>query len=179
MHTISTSAVKLALGTSLLAALLSSAMAADPAMDRAEQRAQHRQEWVRAKLERDANRLEIKASQQAAWQTYASARTALAERTFHRPAPDADAATIAKARADGAADGARKLAVLADATTKLEAVLSPEQRTTLDQIAHSAHHRGHGHHQGYREWRHGHESLQEDGQKDAVDQDQGQQAPSA
>ena len=179
MHTKSLSAIELSSAAILIAALLSSAAAADPGMDWGEQRAQHRQEWVRAKLEKDANRLEIKASQQVAWQAYASARSALTERTFSRPATDADAATIAKARADRAADGARKLAVLAEATTKLQAVLSPEQRRTLDQIAHSAHHRGHHHRHGYREWRHGHEGLQEDGQKNAIDQDQDQPAASA
>lgn len=179
MHTKSLLATKLGSGAILIAMLLGSAAAADPSMDRGEQRAQHRQEWVRAKLERDANRLEIKASQQVAWQAYASARSAFAERTFSRPAPDADAATIAKARADRAADGARKLATLADATSKLEAVLSPEQRKTLDQIVRSSHHHGHQHRHGFREWHHGHEGLQEDGQKNANDQDQEQHAPSA
>jgi hypothetical protein len=77
-------------------ATLNSAQAADAAMDRGAERAQHRQEWVRAKLDRDANRLEIKASQQAAWQEYAKARTALAERHFTKPAQDLDAAAIAK-----------------------------------------------------------------------------------
>jgi hypothetical protein len=174
MHAKSLLAARLVSGAFLAVALLSSAMAADPGMNRAEQRAQHRQQWVRVKLERDANRLEIKASQQGAWKEYASARTALADRAFARPAPDADAATIAKARAERAGDAARKLTVLADATTKLQAVLSPEQRTTFDQIAHSGHHRGHHFRHGYREWRHGHESLQDDGQKNASDQDQHQ-----
>ena len=181
MHSKSLFAAKLASGALLAVALLSSAMAADPGVNRAQQRAQHRQQWVRVRLERDANRLEIKASQQAAWKEYASARTALADRAIARPASDADAATIAKAHAERAADSARKLAVLADATTKLQAVLSPEQRTTFDQIVHSGHHRGHHHRHGYREWRHGHESVQDDGQKNAIDQDQDrdQHAPSA
>lgn len=183
MHTTSLTATKLASVAFLFVALLSSAGAADPGSDSGEQRTKHRQEWVRAKLERDANRLEIKASQQAAWQAYATARSALAERAFSRPARDADAATIAKARADRAADGARKLAVLAETTTKLQAVLSPEQRKTLDQITHASHHLGHhaGHHHrhGGRQWRHGQEGLQDDGQKNAIDRDQDQYAPSA
>jgi len=164
----------LAAATLVIAASLNSAWAADPGKDRGEQWAQHRQEWVRAKLDRDANRLEIKASQQAAWQDYAGARKALAEMTFHRPAPDADAATIAKARADRAADAARKLAVLADATTKLQGVLSPDQRKTLDQIVHKGHHR-----HGRQAWRHERHGQEGGGQKDAAEPDQNEQAPSA
>jgi len=165
----------LAATTLLIAVSSHSAWAADPSMDGAQQWAQRRQEWIHAKLERDANRLEIKASQQSAWQDYAKARSALAERSFKRPAPDADAATIAKARADGAADGARKLAVLADATAKLQAVLSPEQRKTLDQIAH----RGHRHHRhGHRAWDHERRGLEGDGQQNASEpQPNNEQAP--
>lgn len=180
MHTKSSSGAKLASGAFFFAVLLGSALAADPGLNRGEQRAQHRQEWVRVKLEKDANRLEIKASQQAAWQAYASARTAFAERAFSRPAPEADAATIAKARAERAADRARKLTVLADATTKLEAVLSPEQRSTLDQIVRSSHHRApHHYRHGNREWRHGQEGSRDEGQGNAIDHDQDQHGASA
>jgi hypothetical protein len=141
-------------------------------MDRHAQWAQHRQQWVHAKLERDANRLEIKASQQAAWQEYAKARTALAERQMMRPSQDLDAAGLAKLHADRVADAARKLAVLADATAKLEVVLSPDQRQTLDQMARHGHHRGHGHHEhghgdrggpGGHEGHEGHEGPRGDG----------------
>lgn len=139
----------------VVAASIGSALAADPPADpqappsrHAEHAAEHakmRQEWVRAKLARDANRLEITASQQAAWQGYASARSALADLRFGPPpAPDADAATIAKLRADRVADAARKLGALADATARLQAVLSPAQRTTLDQIVRDGHRHWHG-----------------------------------
>lgn len=174
------------LGTAALLAtvMVGGARAAEPGKDRAEHWAQQRQEWVRAKLDREANRLEITASQQAAWQAYAGARKALAERTLTRPAKDADAATIAKYRAERAAEGARKLTALADATVKLQAVLSPQQRETLNQIVRSGHHRhgfhGHGHHErGDRGWHHGHESLQEDGQENVSDQGPKEEAPSA
>lgn len=152
----------LAVGALALAATLSSAWAADaadgPAGARAQPRpawTQHRQDWVRAKLDNDANRLEIKASQQAAWQEYAQARTSLALRTVFKAMPDADAAAMAKMRADRAADSARKLAELADATAKLQVVLSAEQRQTLAQIAREGHCR-HGH----RGWHRGPEGLQ-------------------
>jgi len=167
----------------LTAAPLSNTWAADPGKDGAERWAQHRQEWVQAKLDRDANRLEIAASQQTAWQAYAGARKALAERTVLRPAQGADAATIAKNRADRAAEGARKLAALADATTKLQTVLSPQQRETLNQIARSAHHRHGEHGHGYREQRHrgwhdGPEGIREDGQTNVSDQGPREESPS-
>jgi len=153
---------------------LSSTWAADAGKDHAKNWAQHRQEWVRAKLDRDANRLEIKASQQAAWQQYANARNALAERTFSKPAEDADAATIAKAHAQRAAEIAQKLATLADATAKLQVVLAPEQIRTLDQIVRHGHQR-HGHHG----WHHGRDGLDSEGHEHASDLDQQTDAPPA
>jgi len=157
-----------------IAASLGTVWAADSSAQRSEQWAQHRKEWVRTRLDVDANRLEIKASQQPAWQAYASARTALAETSFFRPAQDADAATIAKLRADRAADRAQKLAVLADATTKLQGVLSPDQRKTLDQIVQHRH-RWHGH----SAWRHMNRNLPGDGQKSSLDSEPSEPMPSA
>ncbi|MCZ7653884.1 MAG: hypothetical protein M5R42_05705 [Rhodocyclaceae bacterium] len=47
------------------------------------------------------------------------------------PAKDADAATLARHRADMAAKMATKLATLSDATAKLQGALTPEQAKTL------------------------------------------------
>ena len=47
------------------------------------------------------------------------------------PPKDADAATLARHRADMAAQMATKLATLADATAKLQGALTPEQAKTL------------------------------------------------
>jgi hypothetical protein len=131
---------------------MGSAAAAEPAKDPAQACAQHRQEWAAAKLTQDANRLEIKASQQAAWEEYANARKALADWKFTKLPDDADAATVAKQRAERVTEAAQKLTALADATAKLQAVLSPEQRKTLDQISrhhgHFGHERGHMGHEG-------------------------------
>ncbi|HTZ00064.1 MAG TPA: Spy/CpxP family protein refolding chaperone [Rhodocyclaceae bacterium] len=141
-------AVLAALSTSLVLAFapLSSAAAAEPAKDPAKDQAwaQHRQEWAAARLTQDANRLEIKASQQAAWAEYANARKALADWKFTKLPDDADAATVAKHRAERATEAAQKLTALADATAKLQAVLTPEQRKTLDQLVRH-HHCGHEH----------------------------------
>ncbi len=134
-----------------------------------QQRQQQRQEWVRAKLDKDEARLEIKASQQGAWDEYANARKALAEHAPGKLPKDADAATITKHHAERATEMARKLTTLAAATAKLQAVLSPDQRKILDHIARHHHHHGHHgwgmrHHHGMErggdradggEWNHG------------------------
>jgi hypothetical protein len=86
-------------------------------------------------------RLEIKASQETAWQAFRSAFTELLTPSGkpgeHGKADLAsgDAATLAKQHADHAADHAQKLAKVADATAKLEAALTPEQRLVLDEAA--------------------------------------------
>lgn len=96
-----------------------------------------RAEETQARLDQDAARLEIKASQEPAWNDYAAALKAVSERPRSAAPlpPDADAAALARARADDAAAMAQKLARLADATVKLQAVLTPNQREVLNQIA--------------------------------------------
>jgi hypothetical protein len=98
---------------------------------------------MKARLAKMASRLEIKASQQAAWGDYVKARESVMANPPVRPARDADAATIARARADFMADMARKSAVVADATAKLQAVLTPDQRKVLDEMARRGGHRRH------------------------------------
>jgi hypothetical protein len=108
-------------------------------------RVEHRQEWIRSRLEQAANRLEIKASQQSAWEAFAQSVQAFAvPPAAARPARDADA--IARFRADRAGENARKLAQVADATAKLQSVLGPDQRKVLDEMAHRFMHRGHHRH---------------------------------
>lgn len=117
----------------------------------------HRMEQMQMKMKeriaRMASRLEIKASQQSAWADYVKARESMFANRPARPAHGADAATIARARADFAAFRARNAAVISDATAKLQAVLAPEQRKVLDEMAQrggkggmGGHHGGRGHH---------------------------------
>jgi hypothetical protein len=107
--------------------------------------AKQRQEWFKHVTDRMADRLEIKASQQNAWQAYTKALEAATEHAAMKPEIKTDAASIARLHAELAAAHAQKLAQIADATAKLQEVLGPEQRKTLDQMA--AHGRGrHGHH---------------------------------
>lgn len=136
--------VAIALGAGLVAG----ASAAGPSSgDEAAMHQQHRMEHMQMKMKertaKMASRLEIKASQQGAWAEYVKARESMWANPPVRPARDADAATIARSRADFAADMARKLAVVSDATAKLQAVLAPEQRKVLDEMARKGGHRGH------------------------------------
>lgn len=97
-------------------------------------RAQMRKEMVQRHLDRVASRLEIKASQQPAWQAYADAIQAACAMDATPPAPDADAAAIARHRAERVATLGRKLSAVADATARLQGVLSADQKTVFNQI---------------------------------------------
>jgi hypothetical protein len=101
-----------------------------------EQMQQHMQEHMKARLDKLAQRLEIKASQQAVWEDFAKSVETLPNRNAKKPADDADAATIARYHADRTAEMAGKMTKIADATAKLEAALTPDQRKILDQTAH-------------------------------------------
>jgi len=142
-------------GAILIASFNSIAMA-DPAghcgymnMTR-EQMQQHMQERMTTRMDKLAQRLEIKASQQAVWEGFAKSIETLPARDAKQPADDADAATIARYHADRITEMAGKLTKVADATAKLEAALTPDQRKVFDQTAHLfLHHRqgaGFGHH---------------------------------
>jgi hypothetical protein len=93
-------------------------------------------EHMKVRLDKLAERLEIKASQQAVWDEFAKSVEMLADRNVKKPNDDADAATISRYRAESAADFANKLGKIADATAKLQAALSADQRKILDQTAH-------------------------------------------
>lgn len=124
-----------------------------------QQRMQTRQQQ---RLDRMAQRLEIKPSQQEAWQAYAKARQELFAARPAAPARDADAATLARYRADRAAEMAQRLAALADATAKLQGVLEPAQAKTLAELTRrpvgdgdgwGKRHGGRGHRDGAGGWR--------------------------
>jgi len=107
-----------------------------PAQDEMAQRyAKH----LQAHLDQLAARLEIKASQEPAWQAFSAAfRDVMSARLAEREraaAADADAASLARRHAERAADHAQKLAQLADATAKLQQGLSADQRLVLNEVA--------------------------------------------
>lgn len=96
---------------------------------------------LQAHLDELAARLEIKASQEPAWQAFSEAyrdviATLLGQRqAASRGASELDAAALARRRADWAAENAQKLERLAQATAKLQQSLNPEQRLVLNEVA--------------------------------------------
>lgn len=140
-------AAALALGAAILTGAAASAWASPPWADgpARQEWTKQRQEWMRARLDRAANRLEIKSSQQEAWQAFVK----VVEQPVDLPARKADAAWDAAAmsrwHADMSAARAKKAVQVADATAKLQEVLTPEQRKTLDQLVQRMGHRGHRH----------------------------------
>lgn len=105
--------------------------------------ARHRQEQMKARLTKAAERLGIQPAQQAAWQAYANAiESPLGNGRKPHEAPT-DAAGIARQRADIAAAYAAKMMNIAEATASLQAVLTPEQQQKFDKMVRHAQHRGH------------------------------------
>ena len=153
-----------ALGISALSLSASSAWSAKPAQSEAKQDwAKEHQERIKHFTDRLANRLEIKASQQNAWQAFVKTLEAATEHPAKKAEMKTDAASIARLHADMAAARAQKLAQIADATAKLQAVLDPEQRQTLDQIAA---HMGAGHEHRFHGGRFGEQQGHERGERE-------------
>ena len=101
-----------------------------------ERGSQDHTQWIKNRLAREAAMLEIKASQQSAWETYSTAALDLTS-TYgeSKTLPsNPDAATAMRLVAEQAAFFAQRMGKLADATEKLQAVLSEDQRKVLDRI---------------------------------------------
>jgi Spy/CpxP family protein refolding chaperone len=134
----------IAVGAVLTGGLVSTASAApDNGQKMEHDWARHRQEQMKARLAKASERLGIQPAQQNAWQAYADA----VERPvggFHKdPNAPTDAASIARRRADIAADHAAKQVKIAEATSALQTVLTPEQRQKFDQMVKHADRHGH------------------------------------
>ncbi|GEM_PF-4588738 len=91
-------------------------------------------ERIQAQLQQMAYRLQIDPAQQDAWNAYRGVVESLFENTPAQPIPDTAASTLERHRAELAMKHAQKLTQLAEATAKLEEVLKPEQRSTLNEI---------------------------------------------
>lgn len=101
-------------------------------------------EHMKDRLDKLAERLEIKSSQQAAWGEFAKSVGMLSEQGVKKPNDDADATTISRYRAEKATEFAKKLTRIADATAKLQTALTEDQRKILNQASHRFLHRDHG-----------------------------------
>ena len=95
-----------------------------------------RAQWAQNQLDKDAAWLEIKASQEAAWEAFTAANMELLSRLVDRKLlpPNVDAASAIRQHAEHAAAFAQSLSKLSDATEKLQSVLSEDQRKVLDRI---------------------------------------------
>lgn len=138
-----------AIAASLVAAAPVFSQPADPAAPAASSNDATRQariqQHLQARLQRMAERLQITPAQEAAWTTYVDTVQGLIGTNRARPAPDADAASVTRLRAQLAAERAQKLSRLADATANLRQALDPEQQKTLDEIVRHTGHRAHHH----------------------------------
>lgn len=132
----STKLVKLVIvsAASLMLANLSG-VSAETYADHGQARPELLSERIKAGLDKLRDRLEIKPSQQAVWEAYENSVESLAEGKIRRPEEDADAAAIARYRADKAEAFARKFERIADATAKLESALDENQRKILDGLS--------------------------------------------
>jgi hypothetical protein len=97
-----------------------------------------RAEMVQSRLDDAAARLQIKASQEPAWKAFSAAvKTEMAPEPrvpAAQPNEPRDAATLLHRRATAELARAQDLTRLADAASKLQAVLDPNQQEVLDQI---------------------------------------------
>jgi len=117
-------------------------VAANNATAAADSREAGRARAIRFELDREAARLEIRASQTSAWNDYAKVVVATTsapppDDQAARPADNLGAGELTHLRAQRAQAMAQRLTQLADATGKLEAVLAPEQRDVFSQIVRS------------------------------------------
>jgi len=101
-------------------------------------------EQMKDRLDKLAERLEIKSSQQAVWEEFAQSVEMLAEQHVKKPNDEADAATISRYQAERATEFSKKLAKIAGATAKLQTALTEDQRKILNQASHRFLHRDHG-----------------------------------
>lgn len=129
-----------------LAGLTASAWAApDSSLATQPDQTRHRQERIKARLDKAAQRLAIQPAQQGAWQAYVDAVTASTGAFGQASTTSRDAASIARRRADKSAARATQLAKIAEATASLQAVLTPDQRKTFDRMARHAQRHSHRH----------------------------------
>jgi len=123
----------------------------DPPMTEGARTHEYMQQKVQKHLDRLASRLEIRASQQEAWNGFAAAvRAMVPDKPHERPAQDLDAAARARQMAERATERGKKLTQLADATAKLQQALDAPQKQVLNEVARDfgSHFRMHGEHEG-------------------------------
>ena len=129
------------------------AVATTPAMSQpGEKDGSTKQERVRKHVDHRLDKMEaalkITPAQQPAWAQYRSTVETQLGTPPTPPAKDADAATLARWRADRASEYARKLSAVTDATATLQGTLTDEQRKTLANMIRHEGGPGHRDHDG-------------------------------
>ncbi len=144
------------IGMVLMAAFHSVAMASSDGHCGHEQMSPEKMhEFMKSRLDKLSGRLEIKSSQLAIWEEFSKSVELLSERHVKEPSHDADAATVSRYRAERAAEMAKNLATIADATAKLQSVLTDDQKKIFNQASHRFLHDRHGWNQQNHCWGHG------------------------
>ncbi len=134
-----------AIGVVLLVSFHSVAMAnPEGHCDAMQMSTEEKHEYMKTGLDKLAARLEIKSSQQAAWDDFSRSVETLAERHAKEPKDDADAAAILHYHAERATEFAKKLTVVADASTQLETVLTDNQKRVFSEASRIFLHEHHG-----------------------------------
>lgn len=141
-------AIALLMGMLLSGSLVPAAAAHEPAQQQGTQQGAERHNpeklraLIQARLQLLSDKLALKDAQQPAWNAFAKSVEALAERNFTPPGENADAASIARFRADLAAGFAKKLSAIADTTAKLQTVLNDGQRKIFNEEYRRLRHHG-------------------------------------
>lgn len=125
---------------------------------------------IKARLDKLAERLEIKSSQQSSWEEFAKSVEMLPQQDIKKPDDDADAATISRYRAERATEHAKRLTGIADATAKLQMSLTENQRKILNQLSHHFLHKEHLWNRGNQEQSRGNLELQRCDKSDGAGQ---------
>lgn len=149
-----------AIGAVLLATFHSVAIAnPDGHCDTMQMSAERVHESMKGRMGKLAGRLEIKPAQQTAWDEFSRSVETLAEWHAKEPGVETDAATILHYSAARMSEYARKLTIVADASAKLEVVLTDEQKKTFNQASRRFLHDHHG-------WHHFHEQSHGNDQRE-------------
>lgn len=93
------------------------------------------QAYIESRLDQLAKHLEISTSQQFVWLEFKKSIIAITDQDMPKPNLDADAASIARFRAERATEFANRLTVIADSTLKLQGILTADQQITFNNIS--------------------------------------------
>lgn len=98
-----------------------------------------RARFMQKNLDKMADRLQITAKEQPAWDQYKAARLGMWSQGFEQPSANMNAADLAAFHAKRAEQMAKKMSDLSQATSVLRAALTPSQQQVMDEMARQRH----------------------------------------